>query len=122
MNQIGSDTYQIVNVTYSSLVFKDVPTGEVPMKEIISNDIYRFVNITYAAKELGDSSTSKIIWVLKKVAKDKGLPLSAVAQPLRVALTGGTKSPPIDAVWSILGEETCLNRIEDALKQCGITI
>lgn len=92
------------------------------MNKIDSSDIYQFVSITYSVKEFGDCSTSKILWVLKKVAKDRNLPLSAVAQPLRVALTGGTKSPPIDDVWDILGEEKSLKRIEDALKQCGITI
>jgi glutamyl/glutaminyl-tRNA synthetase len=122
MNQISSDTYQIINVNYSSSEFKDVSASEVPTKEIISGEIYRFVNITYSAKELGDSSTSKILWIIKKIAKDRNVPLSAVAQPLRVALTGGTKSPPIDDVWDILGEEKSLKRIEDALKQCGITI
>ena len=75
-------------------------------------------NITYTLGNLGDSSTSKILWVIKKIAKDRNVPLGTVAQPLRVALTGGTKSPPIDVVWDILGEERCLKRINDVLSEC----
>jgi glutamyl-tRNA synthetase len=34
-----------------------------------------------------------------------------VAQPLRVALTGSTQSPPIDAVLWVLGRAEAMRRI-----------
>ena len=41
----------------------------------------------------------------------KGLKLGVVAQPLRVALTGSTQSPPIDAVLVALGRAEAIGRI-----------
>jgi glutamyl-tRNA synthetase len=37
--------------------------------------------------------------------------MGAVAQPLRVALTGSTSSPPIDAVLAVLGRGEAVTRI-----------
>jgi glutamyl-tRNA synthetase len=48
---------------------------------------------------------------LRDYAEVKGVKLGAVAQPLRVALTGSTQSPPIDAVLAALGREEALARI-----------
>jgi glutamyl/glutaminyl-tRNA synthetase len=53
---------------------------------------------------------------LRGLAKEKGVGLGKVAQPLRVALCGGTISLPIfDAAW-ILGKEKTLERIDNTLK------
>lgn len=81
----------------------------------MTGGLYQIVNVTYTVGNLGDCSTSKILFALKRVAENNNLPLGAVAQPLRVALTGATKSPPIDTVWNLLGEEKCLKRIEAVL-------
>jgi glutamyl-tRNA synthetase len=48
---------------------------------------------------------------LRDYAEVKGLKLGAVAQPLRVALTGSTQSPPIDAVLWVLGRAEAMRRI-----------
>jgi len=48
---------------------------------------------------------------LRDYAEVKGLKLGAVAQPLRVALTGSTQSPPIDAVLMALGRTEAMDRI-----------
>jgi glutamyl-tRNA synthetase len=48
---------------------------------------------------------------LRDYAEVKGLKLGAVAQPLRVALTGSTQSPPIDAVLAALGRAEAVSRI-----------
>jgi len=39
------------------------------------------------------------------------LKLGAVAQPLRVALTGRTTSPGVFDVLAVLGKEACIERI-----------
>ena len=41
--------------------------------------------------------------------------MGQLAQPLRVALSGGTVSPPIDVTVQLLGKERCLARINRAL-------
>ncbi|WP_440995096.1 glutamate--tRNA ligase [Arhodomonas sp. SL1] len=48
------------------------------------------------------------------VAEEQGLKLGKVAQPLRVAVSGGPVSPPIDQTLALLGREASLGRIEAA--------
>jgi glutamyl-tRNA synthetase len=48
---------------------------------------------------------------LRDYSEVKGLKLKEVAQPLRVALTGSTMSPPIDLTLAALGREEALRRI-----------
>jgi glutamyl-tRNA synthetase len=43
------------------------------------------------------------------------LPLGKIAQPIRLAVCGGTVSPPIDATLAILGKAESLSRLEAAL-------
>jgi len=50
------------------------------------------------------------------VAAARGLSVGKVAQPVRVALTGGTASPGIYDVLQILGREESLKRLDDALR------
>ena len=53
------------------------------------------------------------------VTEALGLKLGKVAQPLRVALTGGTISPPIDQTVALIGRERTLARIDRALDHMG---
>jgi glutamyl-tRNA synthetase len=50
---------------------------------------------------------------MRAFAETHGLKLGAVAQPLRVALTGRTTSPGIFDVLSVLGRDECLARLAD---------
>ena len=50
---------------------------------------------------------------LSAFAAAKGLGLGKIAQPLRVAVTGGTISPPIDLTLELLGRERTLVRLAD---------
>jgi glutamyl-tRNA synthetase len=52
---------------------------------------------------------------LEGLAKEKALGLGKVAQPLRVAVTGGTISPPIDQTLALLGQTRTLARLDKAL-------
>jgi glutamyl-tRNA synthetase len=51
--------------------------------------------------------------VLEGLAKEKALGLGKVAQPLRVKVTGGTVSPPIDATLALLGQARTLARLDN---------
>jgi len=53
--------------------------------------------------------------VLEGLATEKSLGLGKIAQPLRVAVSGGTVSPPIDATLVLLTKKRALERIERAL-------
>ncbi|MGH7119941.1 MAG: glutamate--tRNA ligase [Acetobacteraceae bacterium] len=53
---------------------------------------------------------------IRDFASARGEKLGAVAQPLRVALTGATASPPIDAVLVALGREETLARLAEVAR------
>jgi glutamyl-tRNA synthetase len=53
--------------------------------------------------------------LIQQLAETRGVPLVKVAQPLRVALTGKTVSPPIDEVMGILGREVVIQRLQQAI-------
>jgi glutamyl-tRNA synthetase len=52
--------------------------------------------------------------LLAGIAERAAVGLGKVAQPLRVALTGGTVSPPIDQTVALLGREKVLQRLARA--------
>jgi len=54
--------------------------------------------------------------VFQELLAELGLKLGDIAQPARVALTGGTVSPGIHAVMAILGRERVLSRLRQALE------
>jgi glutamyl-tRNA synthetase len=108
------------------------------MKEMASASLYFFLppvmdekavgkHLTAEGKallgELGAAFTAATDWsapalhqMLQQFAEARSLGLGKVAQPLRVAVTGGTVSPPIDATLALLGQERVLARLEAALK------
>ena len=53
---------------------------------------------------------------IQQLADDRGEPLVKIAQPIRVALTGKTVSPPIDEVVEILGREVVIQRLQRAIE------
>ncbi|MEX0732779.1 MAG: glutamate--tRNA ligase [Aquisalimonadaceae bacterium] len=53
--------------------------------------------------------------VVQAVAESLDLKMGKVAQPLRVALTGGPVSPSIDVTLVVLGRESSLARIDNAM-------
>jgi glutamyl-tRNA synthetase len=64
---------------------------------------------------LAEWNAGAIHEVINAVALRHGLGLGKVAQPLRVAVTGGAVSPPIDMTVALLGPEKVQPRIERAL-------
>jgi glutamyl-tRNA synthetase len=65
---------------------------------------------------LSDWNAGAIHEVINAVALRQGLGLGKVAQPLRVAVTGGAVSPPIDITVALLGAEKVAARIQRALQ------
>jgi len=67
-----------------------------------------------ALATLGEWDAAAINTSLAALAAGRGLGLGKVAQPLRVAVTGGTISPPIDATLFLIGRDRVLARIDQA--------
>jgi glutamyl-tRNA synthetase len=57
--------------------------------------------------------------VVMGVATALGVGLGKVAQPLRVAVSGGTASPPIDVTLEVLGKGRVLGRLRQAITRAG---
>jgi glutamyl-tRNA synthetase len=53
------------------------------------------------------------------VATSSSIGLGKVAQPIRVAVSGTSVSPPIDVTLEVLGRETTLSRIDRAIAVAG---
>jgi glutamyl-tRNA synthetase len=77
-------------------------------------------------KELKDGISSisgfskpEIENLFKSIVEKHGVKLGALAQPVRVAMTGGTESPGIYEVLEVLGKEKVLTRLEKAIKMIG---
>lgn len=64
---------------------------------------------------LGSWEDGTLQEIINEVAEEHGLKLGKLAQPLRVAVTGGPVSPSIDATLRLLGRDRSLDRIDRAL-------
>ena len=58
--------------------------------------------------------------VFAGIMQKEQLPLGKIAQPVRVALTGGTVSPGIFEVMAVLGRERTLARLDHVLPKAGV--
>ena len=65
--------------------------------------------------ELPEWSAAAIHAVIAAVAERAGAGLGKAAQPLRVAMSGGTVSPPIDLTVALIGRERALARLGRAM-------
>lgn len=66
---------------------------------------------------LQDISTVEIERIFTALSKTHNVKLGAIAQPVRVALTGGTASPGIYELIEIIGKEKTLKRLSRAIEQ-----
>jgi len=62
-----------------------------------------------------DWSDKALQGIVERVAGEYGLKLGKLAQPLRVAVTGGAVSPSIDATLRLLGKARTIRRLDRAL-------
>jgi glutamyl-tRNA synthetase len=70
-------------------------------------------------EQLDDWSAPAIHAVISGLAAAKGISLGALAQPLRLAMCGGTVSPPIDGTLAVLGKPEVLSRLARARATWG---
>lgn len=54
--------------------------------------------------------------VIVRTGENLGLKMGKVAQPVRVAVSGGPVSPPIDVTLALLGQQTTLARLDKAMR------
>ena len=71
--------------------------------------------LTARLKSVESFSHAELEKVFNALVAEKGLKLGKLAQPVRVALTGGTVSPGIFEVIEVMGKEKTIKRIETAI-------
>ncbi len=67
-------------------------------------------------KDLPDFTTSELEALFKQILAEHNLKMGQLAQPVRVALTGGTASPGIYEVMLLLGRERTLRRLHKGVE------
>jgi glutamyl-tRNA synthetase len=108
------------------------------VKEMAANSLFFFrAPAAYDDKAVRKHVTADVLGLLKEVvdglegledwraesihrfisaaATDRGVGLGKLAQPIRLAVCGGTVSPPIDATLAILGKSESLARLAKAM-------
>jgi len=64
---------------------------------------------------LADFSVPEIEGIFREITERHGIKLGNLAQPVRVAVTGGTESPGIFEVLEVMGKEKTMRRLEKAI-------
>jgi len=111
-------TKTVREMAQSSLFFFRAPTSydEKAVKKNITPEVLALLAEAAAALEAAPQWTAPAIHdLISALAVAKGISLGKLAQPLRIAVCGGTVSPPIDATLMILGKAETLARLARAL-------
>lgn len=70
-------------------------------------------------RELSSWTRDGIHAAMTAVAAESGIGFGKLGQPVRIAVTGGTVSPPIDVTLELLGRERVLQRLGRAVSLTG---
>ena len=74
------------------------------------------VRVSKELEHLPDWTAHAVHDALSALATELGVGLGKIAQPLRVAVTGNTVSPPIDATLALVGQSKTLARVGRAIE------
>jgi glutamyl-tRNA synthetase len=112
----------VLEMAANSLFFFRAPAAydEKAVRKNITADVPAL--LTEAVRRLSglaDWSGPAIHALISGFAAEKSLSLGKLAQPMRLAVSGGVVSPPIDATLAILGKTETLSRLARALSVWG---
>jgi glutamyl-tRNA synthetase len=88
-------------------------------KHVTSAVLVLLTEASGALSKLENWSAPAIHELISGFATAKDISLGKLAQPIRLAVCGGTVSPPIDATLAILGKAESLSRLATALSIWG---
>ena len=101
-------------------IVEDVTFDEKAKEKFLNEKSLPLLNdLKDALASLSDFTHAGLEPVFKSVVDKHGIKLGALAQPVRVAMTGGTESPGIYEVLEVLGKEKTLKRLEKAIHAVG---
>jgi glutamyl-tRNA synthetase len=106
----------------NSLFFFRAPTGydeKAVRKHVTADVLLLLADVAGQLNRVAEWSAAAVHEILAGVAVASGVSLGKLAQPIRLAICGGTVSPPIDATLAILGKAESLSRLTAALAVWG---
>ena len=96
--------------------FKDITSyDENAIDKFLSDGIDTLVNIKDILLKIDDWNENNIDAALKTFQTNNNLPVPKVNQPIRIALTGSTKSPSLGLTLSIFGKDQSITRIQNVI-------
>ena len=96
---------------------EDIQYEEDAAKKFLTPDMATIFEILISRLNSLQALTHEAIEaIFNDIINEKGLKLGKVAQPVRIALTGGKVSPGIFEVIENLGKETTIKRIKKAIE------
>ena len=96
----------------------DFQTDEKAQKKHLTSNLKEPLEVLAARLEaIAEMDEKGLEEIFKDIAETKGLKLGAIAQAVRVALTGKAVSPGIYEVTRILGKDEVLKRLNRAIKK-----
>jgi glutamyl-tRNA synthetase len=94
----------------------EISIDEIAGKKFLTRDmVVPLQSLIQRLAALDDFNESSIEQAFDRTLDEHGFPMGKLAQPVRVALTGGTVSPGIHDVIAVLGKERALRRLQNAL-------
>lgn len=95
----------------------EIAFDEKAAKKFLTNDVEApLQTLIGKLSNLIDFDAGSIEAVFTNTLNEHGLQMGNLAQPVRVALTGGTVSPGIHDVIAVLGKERTIRRLQKALE------
>ena len=102
----------------NSVFFFQAPTTydeKAVRKHITAEALTLLSDASQELAQLQDWSAAAIHQLISSFSAARGISLGKLAQPMRLAVCGGTVSPPIDATLAILGKPESQSRLARAL-------
>ena len=96
--------------------FKDISSyDENAINKFLSDGSDILANINDVLLKIDDWNENNIDAVLKTFQTNNDLPVPKVNQPIRIALTGSTRSPSLGLTLSIFGKDQSITRIQNLI-------
>jgi glutamyl-tRNA synthetase len=97
-------------------IAEDIEYDEKAQKKFLNEkDLVMLVELHEELKNIPAFTEAELEQVFRSIVDKHGIKLGKLAQPVRVAITGGTASPGIFEMLEVIGKEKTLRRIEKAI-------
>jgi glutamyl-tRNA synthetase len=111
-----SNTLEDLSHSLQYYIAEDVVIDTHAKEKFLTKDSLPYISeLQQALSDIEDFTEGNIERVFKTIGEKHTIKLAKLAQPVRVVITGGTKSPGIFEVLEIVGKKKSLKRLERAI-------